>query len=135
VAVDTFDLIQTLDSQRLAAALFRLHRSPPVQVLVEINLGEETSKSGIEPGGAEALINSVRDQVYVQGLMAIPPLAATGEAARKFFRRLHELRERLAAATGLALAELSMGMTDDFEIAILEGATIVRIGRAVFGER
>lgn len=134
-AVEMFSLIQTLDNQRLAAALFRLHPSPPVPVLVEINLAGEISKSGIEPGRAEALINSVRGQVDVQGLMAVPPVAAAPEASRPFFRQLRELRDRLAAATGLALFELSMGMTDDFEVAILEGATIVRVGRAVFGER
>ena len=135
IAIETFDLIQTLDNQRLAAALFRLHPSPPMPVLVEINLAGETSKSGIAPEGAEALINSVRDQVDVRGLMAIPPVTSAPEAARLFFRELRELRDRLAVATGLALSELSMGMTDDFEVAILEGATIVRVGRAVFGER
>jgi pyridoxal phosphate enzyme (YggS family) len=135
IAVETFNLIQTLDNQRLAAALFRLHPSPPMPVLVEINLAGETSKTGIEPEGAEALINAVRDQVDVQGLMAIPPVMPAPEAARPFFRELRELRDRLAAATGLALSELSMGMTDDFAVAILEGATIVRVGRAVFGER
>jgi PLP dependent protein len=135
IALETFDLIQTLDNQRLAAAFFRLHPSPPMPVLVEINLAGETSKSGIAPEGAEVLINSVRDQVDVQGLMAIPPVTSAPEAARPFFRELREFRDRLAAATGLALSELSMGMTDDFEVAILEGATIVRVGRAVFGER
>jgi pyridoxal phosphate enzyme (YggS family) len=135
IAVDTFDLIQTLDNQRLAAVLSRLHPSPPMPVLVEINLAGEASKSGIAPEDAEALINSVRDQVDVQGLMAIPPVISAPEAARPFFHELRELRDRLAAATGLALSELSMGMTDDFEVAILEGATIVRVGRAIFGER
>jgi pyridoxal phosphate enzyme (YggS family) len=135
VAIETFDLIQTLDNPRLASALFRLHPSPPMPVLVEINLAAESSKSGVEPGRAEALINSVRNQVDVQGLMAIPPVMAAPEEARPFFRELRELRHRLAAATGLALPELSMGMTDDFEVAILEGATLVRVGRAVFGER
>ena len=134
-AVATFDLIQTLDDQRLAAALFRLRPSPLIPVLVEINLAGESSKSGIEPKHAEALINSMREQVNVRGLMAIPPATPTAEAARPFFRELRELRDRLAALTGLALPELSMGMTDDFVAAILEGATIVRVGRAVFGER
>lgn len=134
-AVQTFSLIQTLENERLAAALFRLRPSPPMPVLLEINLAAESSKDGIEPGRAEALINAARDQVDVQGLMAIPPVTATPEASRPFFNQLRQLRDRLAAATGLALPELSMGMTDDFEAAILEGATIVRVGRAVFGER
>ncbi len=135
IAAETFDLIQTLDSQRLAAALFRLHPSPLMPVLLEINLAGETSKSGIAPQDAEALINAVRGKVDLRGLMAIPPVAADPEAARPYFRRLRELRDRLVAATGIALTELSMGMTDDFEAAIVEGATIVRVGRAVFGER
>ncbi len=134
-AAETFDLIQTLDNPRLAAALFRLHPSLPMPVLVEINLAGESSKSGIQPNRAEMLINSIRGQVDIQGLMAIPPVTPTAEAARPFFRELRELRDRLAAATGLALPQLSMGMTDDFTVAILEGATIVRVGRAVFGER
>jgi PLP dependent protein len=135
IAVETFDLIQTLDNQRLATALFRLRPSPLMPVLVEINLAGETSKGGIEPKHAEALINSMRGQVDVQGLMAIPPAMPTAEAARPFFHELRELRDKLAALTGLALSELSMGMTEDFTAAILEGATIVRVGRAVFGER
>jgi len=134
-AIETFHMIQTLDSQRLATALFRLRLSPPMPVLVEINLAGEVSKSGIEPEGAEVLINSVRDQVDVQGLMTIPPMTASVDAARPCFCQLRELRDRLVAATGLNLPELSMGMTNDFEAAILEGATIVRVGRAVFGER
>jgi len=134
-AIETFHMIQTLDSQRLATALFRLRLSPPMPVLVEINLAGEVSKSGIEPEGAEVLINSVRDEVDVQGLMTIPPMTASVDAARPFFCQLRELRDRLVAPTGLSLPELSMGMTDDFEGAILEGATIVRVGRAVFGER
>jgi PLP dependent protein len=134
VAVETFDLIQTLDNKRLASALFRFHPAR-MPVLMEVNLAGEPSKSGISPDGAEALIDIVRDQVDVQGLMAIPPTAAEPAASRRYFRQLRELRDRLAESTGLALKELSMGMTDDFEAAILEGATIVRVGRAIFGER
>ena len=134
-AVETFNLIQTLDNKRLAVALFRLHPSPPMPVLVEINLAGETSKSGIEPDGAEELINAVREQVDVQGLMAIPLVTSAPESTRPFFRELRKLRDRLAVTTGLPLSELSMGMTDDFAVAIEEGATIVRVGRAVFGER
>ena len=78
---------------------------------------------------------AVREKVEVAGLMTIPPPAPAPAAARPYFARLRHLRDRLAAATGLELSELSMGMTDDYEIAIEEGATIVRVGRAVFGER
>lgn len=132
-AVAAFDLIQTLDSVKLAGALARQHPTSPVRVLLEVNLGGEASKSGVAPEAAEALLNAVREQVEVAGLMTIPPPAPA--AARPYFARLRELRDRLAAATGLELSELSMGMTDDYEIAIEEGATIVRVGRAVFGDR
>lgn len=134
-AVKAFGLIHTLDSVRLADALERAGPSPPVRVLVEVNLGGEPSKSGVAPAAAEPLIEAVRGKVEVAGLMAIAPPAETAEQARPWFAALRDLRARLAAATGLALSELSMGMTEDFEVAIEEGATIVRVGRAVFGER
>jgi PLP dependent protein len=134
VALQTFCLIQTLDSARLASTLHRLHPASPFPVLVEVNVGGESSKSGVAPEKAEALINSVRNQVDVTGLMTVPPIA-DGASARPYFARLRELRDRLAAASGLALHELSMGMTNDYEVAIEEGATIVRVGRAIFGER
>jgi pyridoxal phosphate enzyme (YggS family) len=134
-AVRTFDLIHTLDGERLAAALFRMRARPPIPALIEINLGGEASKSGVAPERAEALINAIREHVDVHGLMTIPPPGRTPEAARPWFVRLRETSLRLAASTGLALSELSMGMTEDYEIAIEEGATIVRVGRAVFGDR
>ncbi|HLW71168.1 MAG TPA: YggS family pyridoxal phosphate-dependent enzyme [Candidatus Binataceae bacterium] len=134
-AVQTFDVIQTLDNSRLAAALARLQPAPRVQTLIEINLGGETAKSGIAPSDAEELLDAVRAQVEVAGLMTVPPQTAEPAAARRYFARLRELRDELAASSGLALSELSMGMTDDYEIAIAEGATIVRVGRAIFGPR
>jgi PLP dependent protein len=134
-AVKAFDLIQTLDSTKLAEALERARPSPPVAVLIQVNIAGESSKSGVAPEQTERLIEAVRRKVAVMGLMAIPPPAGTVSDARRHFAALRELRDRLAASTGLALSELSMGMTDDFEIAIEEGATIVRVGRAVFGER
>ena len=133
-ALQTFCLIQTLDSVRLASVLHRLHPSSPFPVLVEVNLAGESSKSGVAPEDAEALIDSVRNQVEVIGLMTVPPIA-DGASARPYFVRLRELRDRIAAASGLKLHELSMGMTNDYEVAIEEGATIVRVGRAIFGER
>jgi PLP dependent protein len=134
-AVATFDLVQTLDSERLAATFFRLRPSPLFPVLLEVNLTGEKSKSGIAPDEVEALIDAVRAKVDVIGLMTIPPEAENRDDAHRYFAQLRELRDRLTAASGLALSELSMGMTNDFEIAIEEGATIVRVGRAVFGER
>ncbi|MGO9055976.1 MAG: YggS family pyridoxal phosphate-dependent enzyme [Candidatus Binataceae bacterium] len=141
VAAGAFDLIHSLDSVRLGAALSRCQPKAPqpanarVAVLLEVNLGEETSKTGVSPADTEPLIRSLIGKVDVQGLMAIPPPGPGPEHSRSYFVQLRDLRDRVAAATGLALSELSMGMTDDFEIAIEEGATIVRVGRAVFGER
>jgi pyridoxal phosphate enzyme (YggS family) len=134
-ALEIFDLLQTLDNPRLAATLYRLQPSPPMPVLIEVNLGGEASKTGVAPEAVEVLIDAVRGQVEVAGLMTIPPPVANPEAAGPFFARLRELRDRLAGTCGLALSELSMGMTDDFEIAIEEGTSMVRVGRAVFGER
>ncbi len=135
VALETFDIIQTLDSAKLAGTIHRLRPSPPIRVLIEVNLGGESSKGGVAPDAVEALIEAARHQVDVVGLMTIPPPGANPEASRPYFAELRELRDRLASATGLKLSELSMGMTEDYAIAIEEGATIVRVGRAVFGER
>src|SRR5271166_942261 len=135
VAASAFALIQSVDSVRLAEALARAQTSPRVHALIEVNLGAEASKTGVAPDGVAAILDVARDKIEVDGLMTIPPPAGSAEAARPFFAQLRELRDRLATQSGYALSELSMGMTDDFEVAIEEGATIVRIGRAVFGER
>jgi len=135
IAAENFDLVHTVDSVRIANALARAHPEPPMPVLIEVKLGGEASKSGVSPGAAAALIESVRAMVDVRGLMTIPPTVENPAAARRWFAELRELRARLAAESGLALSELSMGMSEDYAIAIEEGATIVRVGRAVFGER
>ena len=135
IAAASFAIIQSLDSTRLADALARAQKNPPVRALIEVNLGDEASKSGVAPDDVAAILDAARGKVEIDGLMTIPPPAATPELARPYFVRLRELRDSLAMRSGLALRELSMGMTDDFEIAIEEGATIVRVGRAVFGER
>jgi PLP dependent protein len=135
LAAKTFDIIQTLDSVRLADAIARVRPSPPMRVLIEVNLGGEASKSGMAAREVESLIEVTRDKVEIVGLMTIPPPAQSAGAARRYFAELRALRDWLAATTGLALSELSMGMTEDFEVAIEEGATMVRVGRAVFGER
>jgi len=135
LAASAFALIHSVDSVRLAEALARAQPSPRVHALIEVNLGGEASKTGVAPDGVAAILDAARDKLEIDGLMTIPPPASTAEAARPFFAQLRELRDRLATQSGYALSELSMGMTDDFEVAIEEGATIVRIGRAVFGER
>jgi PLP dependent protein len=134
-AANAFALIHSVDSVRLAEALGRAQPSPRVRALIEVNLGAEASKSGVAPDAVAALLDAVRGKIEIEGLMTIPPPAAGAETTRPYFARLREMRDRLAVGSGLALSELSMGMSDDFEAAIEEGATIVRIGRAVFGER
>ena len=106
-----------------------------MHALIEVNLGGELSKTGVAPDGVEAILDAARGKIEIDGLMTIPPPGPSAEAARPYFARLREMRDVLAIQSGLALSELSMGMTDDFDVAIEEGATIVRIGRAVFGER
>ncbi len=134
-AISIFDLIHTLDSDRLARAIAQATAGAKQKVLVEVNIGGEASKKGVAPDNVERSIDASRDFVDIRGLMTIPPPSNNWADARRYFVRMRELRDRVAASTGLALSELSMGMSDDFEIAIEEGATIVRIGRAVFGER
>jgi PLP dependent protein len=135
LATRTFEIIQTLDSARLADAIAHAQPKPLTPVLIEVNLGGEPSKSGVGAGDVEALVDAARAKVEILGLMTIPPHAESARGARNYFTKLRRLRDRLAATTGLALSELSMGMTEDFEVAIEEGATMVRVGRAVFGER
>ena len=134
-AASAFALIHTVDSVRLADTLARAQPSPRVHALIEVNLGAEASKTGVAPDAVAAILDAARGKLEIDGLMTIPPPARSAEAARPYFARLRELRDRLATESGYALSELSMGMTEDFEVAIEEGATIVRIGRAVFGER
>jgi PLP dependent protein len=137
LAASAFELIHSVDSARLANAIARARPldAPRVRALVEVNLGAESSKSGVRPDEVAPLLDASRYKIEIAGLMTIPPPAATPELARPYFAKLREMRDRLAIETGITLSELSMGMSDDFEIAIEEGATIVRVGRAVFGER
>jgi pyridoxal phosphate enzyme (YggS family) len=131
-AVRTFDVIQSVDSLALAEKLARAAEGAGKvqQVLLQVNVAREPQKSGADPDDLDALVKGVRalDPLELTGLMVIPP-AGDPEDARRWFRELGAMRD----AHGLR--ELSMGMTDDFEVAIEEGATIVRVGRAVFGTR
>ena len=140
-AVELFDVIHTLDSVALAAALARRgeQRGKPVRALIEVNMGGEMSKSGVVPAAVDELFAALAEErwLLIDGLMTVPPPAASAEAVRPHFRALRELRDRLRtnSADNAPLRELSMGMTDDFVVAIEEGATMVRVGRAIFGER
>jgi len=140
-AVELFEMIQTVDSVALADALTRQaeRRGRSVRVLIEVNIGGETTKHGADPAQLQSLLVSLRDRdaLLIDGLMTIPPPGPTPESVRHHFRALRELRDRVQAVAppNAPLQELSMGMTDDFEVAIEEGATMVRIGRGIFGER
>ena len=135
IAASSFALIHSVDSVHITEALARAQPSPHVHALVEVNLGGESSKSGVARDGVAAILDAARGKLEIDGLMTIPPPTPKAEAARPYFARMRELRDVLAMQSGYALSELSMGMTDDFEVAIEEGATIVRVGRAVFAER
>jgi len=128
-ALALFDILEAVDSLRLAEDLSR-RSDHAVSILLEVNVAGEASKFGFAPvevGAAVAAIGKL-PKIDLRGLMTVAPAAADPEAVRPVFRELREL----AAANGLR--ELSMGMTNDFEVAIEEGATIVRVGRAIFGE-
>ena len=131
-AVRLFDVIQTIDSIELAERVARMAEGEGKrqEVLVQVNVGEEEQKSGAEIADVPSLVTRISHlpSLHLSGLMAIPPFLEP-EAVRPYFRRLRSLRD------DLGLPELSMGMTDDFEVAIEEGATIIRVGRAIFGER
>lgn len=140
-AVQLFTLIHSLDSVALTRELHRRgeKQNKVVRTLIEINLSGETTKSGIALEEVDDLLEtaSALSHVQIEGFMTIPPPGSTAEAARPYFRALAELRDRYARfqTANVRFDELSMGMTDDFLVAIEEGATIVRIGRAIFGER
>ena len=135
---ESFDWVHTVDRERIASRLSaqRPHDAAPLQVLLQVRLADEPGKGGVAPAAAPALAKAVAvlPRLQLRGLMCIPPPAAGLEAQRQPFRQLRELLESLNAA-GHALDTLSMGMSDDLEAAVLEGATIVRVGTAIFGRR
>lgn len=141
-AIGLFDIIHSLDSISLAQRLDRLCASEArdeLPVLVQINLGGEDSKTGIDPNEVEALLDAVAQCPRLQliGLMTLPPYSENPENARSFFKTLRELRDQFQrdGRFGTGAGHLSMGMSHDFEIAIEEGATMIRVGTAIFGER
>lgn len=130
VAVDLFDILHSVDSVRLAETIANCARGP-VAVFVEVNVAGESTKFGAAPESVPELVRSLRQlpNIDVRGLMTVAPRVDDPEDVRPVFRRLRHLRKELH------LPELSMGMTDDFEVAIEEGSTLVRVGRAIFGPR
>jgi PLP dependent protein len=143
-ALEVYEAIQSVDSVGLAERLDRLAHevrgagpAKPYPVLLEVNVDDDPAKAGFAPDALPDALDRLAalEALDVRGLMTIGRLVASAEAARPTFVTLRELGERLRARGGPLGPELSMGMTDDFEVAIEEGATIVRIGRALFGER
>ena len=138
LAVGLFERIHSLDSIRLAHEIERHAGDAGRQVrcLVQVNAGDEEQKDGASEDEVRPLLEATNGMphILVEGLMAIPPFLSDPEAVRPYFRRLRVLRDELAS-DGFSLPDLSMGMTQDFEAAIEEGATLVRVGTAVFGPR
>ncbi len=140
-AVRIFDLIHTVDSIKLARELNKqaYNLSKLQNILIQINIGDESTKSGVRLADAPALIREISyfDNLSIKGLMIIPPFFDDPEEVRPFFSACRALRERIQNENipGVFMDELSMGMTGDFEVAIQEGATLVRIGTAIFGKR
>ena len=141
-AVKLFDCIHSLDSVDLAQRLDRLcivEGRPGLEVLVQIDLGGEQTKTGIDPSALPELLATLKgcQRLRLIGLMTLPPYFENPDCARPYFKTLRELRDELQAQRyfGERPGELSMGMSHDFEIAIEEGATMVRVGTAIFGER
>ncbi len=138
-AVRYFELIHSLDRKELADELNkRAKKIGKVQdVLIEVNIGEEESKYGVKPDQLEELFKYAleKENLNILGLMCIPPYFEDKEKSRPYFKRLREMKNELEERYKVKLPHLSMGMSHDFDVAIEEGATIVRIGTAIFGER
>ena len=140
---ELFRAVDSLDSLKLAEKLNAAARAlgRKLEILVEINVGGESAKSGLVPGSSalEDLLGSAPrlDALVFRGLMTVPPLTSDPQGARPYFRNLRELRDTIASRNlpSVAMDELSMGMSHDFEVAIEEGSTCVRVGTAIFGER
>jgi len=139
--VNLFDWIHSVDRLELARELDKRagQNNRRLNVLIEVNVSGEESKSGIEATQALELVRQVSllPHINLRGLMTMPPYSDNPENSRPYFQALRKLRDDISAADipSIPMDELSMGMTDDFEVAIEEGATIIRVGRAIFGNR
>jgi PLP dependent protein len=131
-----FRMVQSVDSAALAEALDGRLQSP-LDVLVEVNVAEEPQKTGASPADLAAVASAVQatQHLRLRGLMTVAPMVEDPEAVRSIFRRLRLLRDETSQRLGMPLPVLSMGMTDDYAVAVEEGATMLRLGRALFGPR
>ena len=138
-ALPLFEMFHGIDSLALAQDMRRIADEDGMQprILLEVNVAGEASKHGFTPEAVRRDLEEILSlgRLTVEGLMTIPPLAPEAEASRRYFVALRQLRDRLEAEFDLRLPQLSMGMSGDYEIAIEEGATLVRVGTAIFGER
>jgi len=138
-ALPFFELIHSVDSLELAQAIDRIAQDDGLhpRVLLEVNVAAEASKFGFQPDKLRQEMESLLalPRLSIEGLMCIPPLGQDAEASRKYFITLRELRNTFECEFDLKLTRLSMGMTNDYTIAVEEGATLVRVGTAIFGER
>lgn len=138
-AVELFDVIHSVDSEKLVRVLNSASDAAgrALKILLEVNVSGEASKFGLSPDAVQPVLEVANEcpRLIVAGLMTMAPFATDPEKARPYFAKLRELRDRLARETGVPLEELSMGMSGDFEPAIEEGATLIRIGTLLFGER
>ena len=138
-ALPLFEMIHSVNSLELAQDINRIAEEEGLhpRVLLEVNVAGEGSKFGFQPDTLREQMESLLafSRLSILGLMTIPPLAEDAEASRKFFVKLRDLRDQLQKEFHVDLAQLSMGMTNDFPIAVEEGATLVRVGTAIFGER
>lgn len=139
--IDRVDLIHSLDSLHLAHELQKraCHRGRPVEVLVEVNVGQEASKFGLSPEDVPEFLKSLQEMnfIHIRGLMTVAPFLDNPEDVRMVFRRLKTLFEDMKhlELPNVRMEHLSMGMTHDFEVAIEEGATMIRVGTGIFGAR
>ena len=138
-ALPLFELFHSVDSLELAQQFQRIadEEGQRPKVLLEVNVVGEATKFGFKPDALEAQMEEIvaLDRLEVAGLMAMAPLAPEAELSRPYFRQLRELRDRLEHDAGVGLPQLSMGMSGDYAVAIEEGATLVRVGSAIFGTR
>jgi pyridoxal phosphate enzyme (YggS family) len=138
-ALPLFELFHSVDSFELAREMNRIADEDGLhpRVLLEVNAAGEGSKIGFAPDALRAEMEKLLDlpRLSILGLMCIPPLSGEAESSRKYFVELRQLRDRVQREFHVDLAQLSMGMTNDYGVAVEEGATLVRVGTAIFGER